>query len=185
MRIEPDLKPWISLRETLAGSFAARARGFLASDFALLDRHGEEIGRLEVHGHQGAGFGAGDLRARIERVPPNRYKMMSGNAEFLTEVLTSTGDASTPEITCLGHPYRARLSLLRNRAEAGPPGGEATVRITGGLTNRRYEVSFEAGIEGPLPVALFLLYRIVALRREAYRGARGRVDKRKPQPVAC
>ncbi|CAA9448007.1 hypothetical protein AVDCRST_MAG82-3520 [uncultured Rubrobacteraceae bacterium] len=166
MQIEPDPTPWTSLGESLAGSFAARARGPLASDFALLDRRGGEIGRLKVNGSEGAGFGAGDLQARIERVTQNRYEMISGGAE---EVLTSTGDTSTPEITCLGHPYEARLSLLRNKAEAGPPGGEVAVRITGGLTNRRYDVSFEAGTVSPLPVALFLLYRIVALRREAYR----------------
>lgn len=160
-----DPEPWRNLGEALSGSFAARARGLLASDFALLDPHGGEIGRLKIHGQQGAEFDAGDLRARIERAAPNRYEMTSGGAE----ILTSTADTSTPEITCLGHHYRASLSLLRNKAEAGPPGEEAVVRITGGLTNRNYEVSFEARAEGPLSVALFLLYRIVSLRREAYR----------------
>jgi hypothetical protein len=88
------------------------------------------------------------------------------------EILTSTGDTSSPEITCLGRSYRTGLSLLRNKAEAGPAGDNTTIRINGGLTNRNYEVIFEAGDESSLPVALFLLYRTVALRREAYRAAR-------------
>jgi hypothetical protein len=42
------------------------------------------------------------------------------------------------------------------------------VSITGGLTNRTYEAVFDAGDEGSLPVAIFLLYLTVALRRKAY-----------------
>jgi hypothetical protein len=42
------------------------------------------------------------------------------------------------------------------------------VSIKGGLTNRNYEVVFDAGDEGSLPVAFFLLYLTVALRRKAY-----------------
>src|ERR671911_343405 len=64
--------------------------------------------------------------------------------------------------------YRGRLSLLRNTAEAGPAGERATVRITGGLTNRKYDAVFDAGDAGSLPVAFFLLYLTVALRRNAY-----------------
>jgi hypothetical protein len=85
------------------------------------------------------------------------------------QILTSTGNTTSPEITYLHRPYTAKLSLLRNSAEAGPAQDGATIRINGGLTNRNYEVIFEAGDEGSLPVALFLLYRIVAIRREAYR----------------
>jgi len=43
-----------------------------------------------------------------------------------------------------------------------------TARITGGLTNRNYEAVFDAGNAGSLPVALFLLYLTVTLRRKAY-----------------
>jgi len=95
--------------------------------------------------------------------------MLSGDAE----ILTSTGVATTPEIRCLGVPYQTTLSLLRNSAEASPAKEQATVRIRGGLTNRSYEVFFEADRSSPLPVALFLLCRIVTLRREAYRTATG------------
>jgi hypothetical protein len=165
VQIGRDPTPWRSLGEILAGSLTARARGAFASEFALLDRENGEIGRLEIFGPSGAELGAGGVEARIEHVPPARYRMLSSGAE----ILTSTGSATSPEIRCLGRPYTARLSLLRNRAEAGPAGDEEVVRIAGGLTNRKYAVYFETGEEGSLPVALFLLYRIVALRREAYR----------------
>ena len=165
MRRDPTPMSWWGLGETLAGRFAARARGLLASEFALLGRGGEEIGRLKVHGREGAELEAGDLEAGIERLAPTRYRMLAHSAE----ILTSTGETSSPEIKCLGRPYKAKLSLLRNTVEAGPAEDGVTVRVNGGLTNRNYEVIFEAGHERSLPVALFLLYRIVALRREAYR----------------
>lgn len=163
VQIDPDPTPWRSLAEILSGSLTAR--GPLASGFALLDRENTEIARLEIHGPTGAELEAKGVEARIERVTPSRYEMLSGGAE----ILTSTGDATSPEIRCLGRPYEARLFLLRNRAGAGPAGEGETARITGGLTNRKYEVRFETDDEGSLPVALFLLYRLVALRREAYR----------------
>ena len=157
--------PWRALGESLAGSFAASALGFLASDLVLRDREGSEIGRMRTVGPEGAELTAGGVKARIERAVPARYRMLSCGAE----ILASTGDPVSPGITCLNRPYRARMSLLRNRAEAGPAGNEAVVRIAGGLTNRRYEVTCGAEDEGSLPVALFLLYRIVTLRRAAYR----------------
>jgi hypothetical protein len=163
---DPTLTPWRRLRETLAGSFAARARGLLASDFAILDRDGEEVGRLRIHGQKGAELEAGDLEAEIDRVARSRYTMLAGGAEILTA--RSAGASGTLEISCFDHLYEARLSLLRNTAEAAT-GDEAAVRISGGLTNRSYEAVFDVEDEGSLPVAFFLLYRTVALRREAYR----------------
>jgi hypothetical protein len=161
-----DPTPWRRLGETLSGYFAARARGLLASDFVLLDGDAGEFGHLEIHGPQGAELrSTGGLAARIERISPTRYRMLSGGAE----ILASTGAATSPDITSLGVPYQATLSLLRNRAEAGPANEEATVRLEGGLTNRYYEARFEKDAPGHLPVTLFLLYRIVTLRREAYR----------------
>lgn len=151
------------LGETLAGSFAARARGILGSEFAILDRDGEEVGRLRIHGQEGAELEAGELEARIERVARSRYTMKAGGRDVLA------ADANTLHLSCHDRLYEAGLSLLRNTAEAGPAGGEVTVRIRGGLTNRSYEADFEVGDEGSLPVAFYLLYRIVALRREVYR----------------
>jgi hypothetical protein len=166
MREDPTLAPWRRLGETLAGSFAARSRGLFASEFAIQGREGEEIGRLRIHGAEGAELEAGALEARIEHQVPARYTMVSGDTTILA---ARPRDAlNTPEIRCLDGLYRGRLSLLHNTAEAGLAGNEATVRIAGGLTNRNYEASFDAGDEGSLPVAFFLLYLTVSLRRKAY-----------------
>jgi hypothetical protein len=166
MQEDYTLAPWRKLRKTLEGSFAARASGLLAPDFAILGREGEEIGRLEVHGVEGAELGAGYLEARIERTAHSGYTMPTDGAEILTAEPLVAWNA--PEIKCLDRLYQGRLSLLRNTAQAGPTGERATVHITGGLTNRTYEAVFDAGDEGSLPVAFFLLYLTVALRRKAY-----------------
>ena len=168
MSIMPEdqiLAPWRRLGETLAGSFAARARGLLASEFAIMDRGGEEVGRLRIHGREGAELEAGALEARIERLARPGYTMVSGG----TQILTAESAGASPEIRCLERLYEVRLSLLRNTAEAGPPGGEVVARTTGGLTNRSYEAAFDVDEVCSLPVAFFLLYRTVSLRREAYR----------------
>ena len=166
MQEDPTLTPWRRLGETLEGSFAVRACGFLAPDFAIVGREGEEIGRLEIHGAQGAALEAGYLEARIERSALSGYKMLTDGAEILTA--EGLGAWNAPEIKCVHRLYQGRLYLLRNTAEAGPAGEWATVNITGGLTNRNYEAVFDAGDEGSLPVAFFLLYLTVALRRKAY-----------------
>jgi hypothetical protein len=158
--------PWRRLGETLEGYFAAHARGLLAPDFAILGREGEEIGRLEIHGAEGAELRAGDLEARIERSALSGYTMFTGGAEILTAEPRRAWNA--PKIKCLDRLYLGRLSLLRNTARAGPGGERATVRVTGAFTNRTYEAVFDAGDEGSLPVAFFLLYLTVVLRRKAY-----------------
>ena len=161
--MDPTPAPFRRLGETLGGSFAAHARGILGSDFGILDRDGQEVGRLRIHGQEGAELAAGDLEARIERVARSRYTMKAGGREVLA------ADSNTLHITCRDRPYAARLSLLGNTAEAGPAGGEVTVRIEGCLTNRSYEADFDMEDEVSLPAAFFLLYRIVAIRREVYR----------------
>jgi hypothetical protein len=163
---DPPLTPWRKLGETLEGSFAAHARGLLASEFAILGREGEEVGRLEIHGVEGAELGAWYLEARIERSVLSGYTMLTDGAEILTAEPLGAWDA--PEIKCLDRLYQGRLSLLRNTARAGPARERATVHITGGLTNRYYEAVFDAGDAGSLPVGFFLLYLTVALRRKAY-----------------
>ena len=166
MHEDSDLAPWRRLGETLQGSFAVRGRGLLAPEFAIIDRKDKEIGRLEIYGIEGAGLEVGDLEAHIESSAPTGYTMLAGGAEILTA--GPVGARSAPEISCLGHLYQGRLSLLRNTARAGPAGKSATVRITGGLTNRNYEALFDADNEDSLPVAFFLLYLTVALRSKAY-----------------
>ncbi len=175
MQEDPTLAPWRRLGESLEGSFAAHARGLLTPDFAIQGREGKKIGCLEIHGPQGAELEAGDLQARIERSKPSGYAMLAGGAKILEA--EPVGALNTPEITCLDHRYNGRLSLLRNTAWAGPAGERVTVRITGGLTNRNYEADFDVGDAGSLPVAFFLLYLTIALRRKAYLTAGlGRVD---------
>ena len=160
------LASWTELGETLAGSFTARARGLLASDFALLDRGGREVGRLKIHGPEGADLEAGDLAARIERTAPRRYAMQAGGTHVLSA--ETTGSPDTIRIRWAERVYEVNLSLLRNTAEAISPAGGSVARVVGGLTNRRYEATFDAGDTGALPAAVFLLYRLVALRRGAY-----------------
>jgi hypothetical protein len=159
-----DTEPWRKLRETLDGRFTARARGLLASEFVLFDDEGSQIGSLDIHGPAGADLTAGDVGARIERVGRHGYAMLSSGEE----ILTSTGDPTSPGITSHNHPYTTNLFLLRNKAEAGPNEHTTTIRITGGLTNRNYEASFEPGDENSLPIALFLLYHLISQRRSAY-----------------
>lgn len=168
---DPTLAPWKGLRETLAGSFAARARGLLASDFALMDRRGREVGRLRVHGPEGAELEAGNLSARIEHTGPQSYAMLAGGAQVLSAETAGSPDAM--RIRHAEHVYEARVALLRNTAEARSSTGERSARVTGGLTNRRHETTFDADDAGSLPVAVFLLYRLVALRRGAYRTGAG------------
>ena len=166
---QQDPAAWRSLGETLAGSFTARAQGSLlrTSEFSIRDRQGGRVGGLEIHGPAGAELEVGDLQARIERPAPSRYAMFAGGNGILAA--GPLGSISTPEISCFGRPYQGRLSLLRNKAEAAPSGEEvAKVRLEGGLTNRNYEAVFDATDEGSLPVAIFLLYLVVTLRREAY-----------------
>ncbi len=168
---DQTLAPWTELREALQGSFTARARGFFASDFALLDPDGLEVGRLRVHGPEGAQLEAGSLAVEIERTAPHRYAMLAGATQILSGESADSPDAI--RIRYAERAYEANLSLLRNTAEALSPAGGSAARVTGGLTNRRYEVTFDAEDERSLPVAVFLLYRLVALRRGAYRAGGG------------
>jgi hypothetical protein len=168
---DQPLAPWTELRETLLGSFTARARGLFASDFALFDPEGREVGRLRVHGPEGAELEAGSLAARIERSAPRRYTMLAGGTRVLSAETADSPDAM--RIRRAERVYDADLSLLRNAAEALSPAGDSSGRVVGGLTNTRYEITFDAEDEGSLPVAVFLLYRLVALRRGAYRAGGG------------
>jgi hypothetical protein len=169
---DPSPSPWSRLLEALAGSFSARARGFLASEFILLNQGGGEFGSLRIHDPIGAELEAENLRAAIERAPHGRRRMLSGDEETL--VAKPLGTAEFLDVRCWGRRYEANLSLLRNTAVARSLGGEEAARVTGGLTNRAYEAIFDAEDEGSLPVAIFLLYYTVALRRRAYRaGAQG------------
>jgi hypothetical protein len=161
--------PWERLGESLAGSFSARPRGLVAPEFALFDRAGAQFGRLLVRGTGTlvAELDAGSLRARIERgAGPGRYRMLTGAAETL--VAEPAGSSVALIVRCGDRSYEAGFGLLRNTATARPAGGGETARLAGGIASRRYEVLFDAGDGCSLPVALFLLYHAVALRRRVF-----------------
>jgi hypothetical protein len=171
MRHDPTLAPWRELQESLAGYFAARARGLLGSDLVLSSRSGEEFGRLRVRGSRSAELETGSMRTEIEHTARSRYRMLTGD----TEILVAEPARSTSGVLKIRHgsrSYEARLDLLRNTAVARSS-GEQAARISGGLTNRRYEAIFDAGDDGSLPVAIFLLYHTVALRRRAFLAGAG------------
>jgi hypothetical protein len=162
-----DPTPWRALRDHLAGYFAARARGLLASEFVLSSRNGKELGRLRMRGQEGAQVEAGTVKATIER-----YRMLAGDAEML--VAEPAESSGITKVRCANRLYETRFDLLRNAAVARSSGGEVAARVAGGLTNLRYEAFFDEEDEGSLPVALFLLYCVVALRRRAFlAGVRG------------
>ncbi len=165
-----DLSPWRELRERLAGYFAARAQGLLGSEFVLSSRSGEEFGRLRVHGPGGAELETGIARAEIERTAPSRYRILTGAAE----TLVANSRSGALELRWGMRTYDAVLDLLRNTAVARHPGGGEAARIAGGLANRSYDAVFDPADEGSLPVAIFLLYHTVMLRRRAFlAGAKG------------
>jgi hypothetical protein len=169
---DPALASWRELQERLAGYFAARSRGLLASEFILSGRSGEEFGRLLTHGLEGAALKAGSMRAEIERTSRSRYRMLTGGAETL--VARPARSSGALEVRYGNHLYEIWLSLLRNTAAARSSGGEKAACIAGGPTNRSYEGVFDVEDEGSLPVAVFLLYHTVALRRRAFMaGGRG------------
>ena len=73
------------------------------------------------------------------------------------------------EISCGGQTYEAKISFLRNLAVARHAyDGERTARLSGGLAGWSYQATF-ADDRGALPVAVFLLWHVVANRRRAYR----------------
>ncbi|MGH3088940.1 MAG: hypothetical protein ACRDSJ_16680 [Rubrobacteraceae bacterium] len=156
-----NVKEWRDPDGLLSGTFSIRARGFFGSEFVLSDENGE-FGLLRLEGSGEASFESGGLSGRIER-EGLRYRMFTGNRETLTAIRSPSGGL---RIEVGEKAYEASVSLVRNEATATSSGGEA-VRVAGGLTNRRYEVSFEG--EGSLPVAIFLLYHLAASRRRAFR----------------
>lgn len=163
---DPTLSPWGRLSEALGGSLSARPRGLVAPEFVLLDRDGREFGKMSVRGRGGARIEAGPLGARIERLAgPDRYHVLTARAETL---LADRGGTSViMKIRCGGRSYEASFDLLRNTASALSAGGVRTARLEGGILTRRYRALFDVEDACSLPIALFLLYRTVALRRRA------------------
>jgi hypothetical protein len=158
---------WEGLSGTLGGSFAARASGLVAPEMILLTSGGERFGRLTSNASGETRFRAGNLEAEIQQHEGHRYEMMTGHAKTLT-----AEPAGSPTVLSLrsgGHLYEARISLFRNRTTARSTSGNETASLSGGLTSRRYNATFDPKDPSALPIAIFLLHHTTKLRREAYR----------------
>jgi hypothetical protein len=158
---------WELLRRDLGGSFTARARGLLASEFDLLNTSGQKFGRLLLRGVSVAKFESGDYSAALE-TSGRRYQMVADGEEVLTAGLRGRS-VNELEISCDEQIYEARINLFRNLAIASYPGNEMAVRLSGGLTGRTYDAFFATEDRCALPIAVFLLWHIIAHRRRAYR----------------
>ncbi|CAN5599948.1 hypothetical protein BH24ACT18_BH24ACT18_17680 [soil metagenome] len=162
-----SLTAWEDLASTLGGSFAARARGVVTPELILLTPAGEPFGRLTAGEAGRTHLQAGDLAAWIEPRADATYGMTTGDENILTAEPTDS-----PAFLMLRsgeRRYEARISLLRNRATATASVGNETVRLSGGLTNRRYRATFDPRDPASLPIAVFLLHHTVTLRSKAYR----------------
>ena len=118
---------------------------------------------------------AGGMVSEIERTGEfgARYRMKTNGASLLI-----AGPEKPKEglrIFCGGKAYEAETNVLRNTSvarrlmvdpEEGNPAGDE-VRLTGSIAGRSYRGAFP-GDGGALAVAIFLLYRNVAIRRTAF-----------------
>jgi hypothetical protein len=164
------------LWRSLGGSFTARARGLLAAEFALLGPGAEEFGCLRLSGISSAEFRSGSYTATFE-ASGRRYRLVADGEEVLAAG-PKERSIDELEISCGDQSYEARVSFFRNRAVASRPGGESVACLSGGLTGRSYQVFFATEDGCAFPIAVFLLWHVVANRRRAYRAggpARGGV----------
>ena len=137
----------------------------------MRDSGGGEFGRLRIE-ESGRARLDGDLRAEILPAEGSGHVMLTGGRETLAANPLGTS-FTILEISRGDETYDATLALLRNTAQARPRGAAPTtetVRAAGGpLTNLRYEATYDPDNAAALPIAIFLLCRLVALRRRAYR----------------
>jgi hypothetical protein len=161
--------PWERLQRGLGGRFSARARGLTGGEFSLHAPDGEEFGRLRMRPPFGAGFEAGASETEIVREGEmgSRYRMTTDGAVVL--IAGPEGRDGGFNIFCGGKTYTASYKLLRNTATARPADtGDVEVRLEGGLAGRSYRATFPKDDGASLAVAVFLLYRNAALRRETF-----------------
>jgi hypothetical protein len=156
-----------NLQQNLAGSFTARARGLFAPEFVLLGPGGEEFGRLCLGGIGDAQVRAEGFVAAFET--SGRHYSMAADGRGILVAHPKGHSTGELEIFCDGRTYEAQISPFRNMALASQLGGEKAACLSGGLTGRSYEALFAAKDKCALPMAVFLLWRIVATRRHAYR----------------
>ena len=159
------LRSWEKLRDALTNSFSVRATGLLAREF-VVEKGGVELGRLRIEGLRGAGFTAVGLKARIERMPGNEYRMFSEGKQILSAGPRASS-ADVLEIFCADEIYTSRVSFLRNTAIVRDPAGGETLSLKGNVSGRKYEVKTSGNVAA-VPVFVLLLYHTAALRRRVY-----------------
>ena len=163
-------RSWEELGRTLGGSFSARVRGLISPEVVLSAPQDETLGQLVGDGAGGRRVRLGGVSARIEAPIEGTYRMMTEDAELL--VARGSGPATDLHLKSGPRTYEASISIPRNEAVARLPDGTETARVSGGLTNRRFGATFDPEDPASLPVAIFLLDRLLTLRRSAFR-ARG------------
>lgn len=156
-----------NLRQKLAGSFTARSGSLLTSEFILLTLGGEEFGTLRLGGLGDAQFQAEGFVAAFEA--SGRCHCAAMDSRKMLAAYPKGYSTHKLEIFCGDQTYEAQISPFRNLALASQPSGETTAHLSGGLTGRSYEALFATEDSCALPVAVFLLWRIVATRRHGYR----------------
>ena len=159
---------WYDLQQSLEGSFTARPRSLLTTKFVLLNSEGKKFGQLQLRGLSVAEFESGGRTATLTQTERN-YRMLAEGEEVLT-ASPKGRSIDELEISCSSRTYEARISFFRNVAVAsyGRDSGR-TVRVSGGLVSRSYQVLFAPDDECALPAAVFLLWHVAANRRRAYR----------------
>lgn len=160
-----ELSAWRALRDTLSGSFEARAAGLAAREFSVRKKD-LELGRLRIDRPQIAEFTSKELAIRVERTRTNEYQISSPGSRVLSAG-PQAFSADALEITCAGKTYSSGISFLRNTATALNPAGDVVLRLTGNLTGRRYKAVMTEDIAA-LPISVLLLYHTVLWRRRAY-----------------
>ena len=162
--------PWETLRESLAGSFIAGARGLLGNYFVISGRDGAKHDSLEMIGDRGAKITIDGVEILVEHTTGSRYTMLSGGEELLVARLSGASPDEL-EVRCGEESYTASISLFRNRAVIRNSTGDETARLVGNLTGRTYKV--EADLEDPfaIPISMLLIYHTSLYRRRAYRTA--------------
>jgi hypothetical protein len=168
---------WNLLQEELGGSFTARALNLPSTEFAFLGPDGRQFGLLQLRGPSVAEFESRDDTAILKR-SGRSYRMLADGEEVLAAV-PKRRSIDELGISCGSQTYEAKASFFRNLAIASYPGAERAIRLSGGLTSRTYEALFTTEDGCTLPVAVFLLWHLVANRLRVYRGrstmARGEV----------
>ncbi len=158
------LASWQDSRDALEGFFTAQARGLLAREFDLR-KDGASFGRLRTSDRRGAELVVGGFAATIERASGVGYRMTGGRLEVSA---SQPAAVNVLEVRAAGRLYVARASFLRNTATVRAGDGRLTARVSGNVTGRRYEVTYDETEDAALPVAVLLLHHLAILRRRVY-----------------